>query len=93
MREKNTNIVLGTDSYASNWQLNLFEEIRTIQNETANNIPLPEVLGWATLNGAQALNMEDKLGSFEKGKQPGVVLLGQVENMVLTPKSFVQRVL
>ena len=93
LREKNTNIVLGTDSYASNWQLNLFEEIRTIQNETANNIPLPEVLGWATLNGAQALNMEDKLGSFEKGKQPGVVLIEQVENMMLTPTSFVRRIL
>jgi cytosine/adenosine deaminase-related metal-dependent hydrolase len=93
LREKNTSIVLGTDSYASNWQLNLFEEIKTIQNETANNIPLHEVLGWATLNGAQALNMEDKLGSFEKGKQPGVVLIEQVENMVLTPKSFIRRIL
>jgi cytosine/adenosine deaminase-related metal-dependent hydrolase len=33
------------------------------------------VLQWATLNGAKALNIDDKYGSFEKGKQPGINLI------------------
>jgi aminodeoxyfutalosine deaminase len=32
-------------------------------------------LKWATSNGAAALQMNDRLGSFEKGKQPGVILI------------------
>jgi cytosine/adenosine deaminase-related metal-dependent hydrolase len=39
------------------------------------SIPLSEILQWATLNGAAALQLEPELGSFEKGKTPGVVLL------------------
>jgi cytosine/adenosine deaminase-related metal-dependent hydrolase len=29
----------------------------------------------ATINGATALKWQDTLGSFEKGKQPGLVLM------------------
>jgi cytosine/adenosine deaminase-related metal-dependent hydrolase len=32
-------------------------------------------LQWATLNGAKALNMDSMLGSFEKGKTPGLFAL------------------
>ncbi|MEQ1552839.1 MAG: amidohydrolase family protein [Ferruginibacter sp.] len=68
------NIVLGTDSYASNTQLNIFEEIKTIQKYFPN-IPLQNILKWATINGAKALEINDKFGSFEKGKIPGIVLI------------------
>ncbi len=67
-------IVLGTDSYGSNWQLNILKEIAAIQNRMPH-ISLKECLRWATLNGAKALGFENDLGSFEKGKQPGVVLI------------------
>jgi imidazolonepropionase-like amidohydrolase len=30
---------------------------------------------WATYNGAKALQMDDKIGSIEKGKKPGLVLI------------------
>jgi cytosine/adenosine deaminase-related metal-dependent hydrolase len=33
------------------------------------------MLQWATLNGARALQMDRHLGSFDKGKKPGVVLI------------------
>jgi cytosine/adenosine deaminase-related metal-dependent hydrolase len=39
------------------------------------SIVLEELLKWATINGAKALQMDNLLGSFEKGKQPGVVLI------------------
>jgi aminodeoxyfutalosine deaminase len=70
----NCNIVVGTDSYASNTQLNIFEEIKTIQKHY-QTIALETVLQWATLNGARALGIDNMYGSFEKGKQPGAVLI------------------
>ena len=79
LRKNNRTIVIGTDSYASNWQLNILEEIKTIQQQTSNAIPLQEVLQWATINGAKALQVEENFGSFEKGKQPGVVLIDSMK--------------
>jgi aminodeoxyfutalosine deaminase len=72
--KNNCNIVLGTDSYASNTQLNIFEEIKTLQKHFPY-IPLECILQWATVNGAKALNIYETYGSFEKGKKPGIVLI------------------
>ena len=69
----NCHIVLGTDSYSSNWQLNIAKEIAAIQKHFPQ-IPIETILQWATANGAKALQWEEALGSFEKGKKPGVVL-------------------
>ncbi|MFZ9262750.1 MAG: amidohydrolase family protein [Chitinophagaceae bacterium] len=74
LMKNNCEIVLGTDSYSSNWQLSIAAEIKTIR-EQFPNIPIQEILKWATSNGAKALNREDELGSFKKDKYPGVVLL------------------
>ncbi len=67
-------IVLGTDSLASNHQLNILEEIKTIQQHFPN-IGMETMLQWATSNGAKALQMDSLLGSFKKGKKPGMLLL------------------
>ena len=72
------NIVLGTDSLASNDQLSILAEIKTLQNNF-KEIDLADLLKWATSNGAKALQMDDKLGSFEKGKQPGVILIDETK--------------
>ena len=77
LRANGANIIVGTDSYASNWSLNILDELKTIQKHNAQ-IPLEEMLGWATINGARALQMSKHLGSFEKGKQPGVVVIENV---------------
>jgi cytosine/adenosine deaminase-related metal-dependent hydrolase len=79
LMEQGADLVLGTDSYSSNWQLSIASEIKTI-NERLPEIPLETILRWATLNGAKALEREDELGSFEKGKKPGVVLLDNQMN-------------
>jgi cytosine/adenosine deaminase-related metal-dependent hydrolase len=68
------NIVLGTDSLSSNYQLSIAEEIRTLRNHFPD-IPLEKMLEWATLNGAKALKRDDTLGSFSKGKKPGIISL------------------
>lgn len=66
-------IVLGTDSYSSNWQLSIAREMDVLRQHFPD-LPLATVLQWATSSGARALRWEQDLGSFEKGKRPGVVL-------------------
>ena len=74
MMKHDCEIVLGTDSLASNQQLDILEEIRTIQ-KNFQHIELETMLRWATSNGAKALQIDSTYGSFEKGKKPGVVLI------------------
>lgn len=93
LMQNNIPIVIGTDSYASNWQLNILEEIKTIQNRTDNTIPLQEILKWATFNGAKALQMDHLLGSFEKGKSPGIVLIENTDGLTLNKNSSARRIL
>jgi aminodeoxyfutalosine deaminase len=66
-------LVLGTDSYSSNWQLSIAAEMKTLHEQAG--VSKAELLRMATSNGAKALRWNDALGSFERGKQPGVVLL------------------
>ena len=72
---------LGTDRYSSNWQLSIAKEIQSIIGATASSrgtgtvASFEQILQWATLNGAKALQWDDELGSFEKGKRPGITLV------------------
>jgi cytosine/adenosine deaminase-related metal-dependent hydrolase len=67
-------VVMGTDSYSSNWQLSIASEIKSLHQHFPT-IPLDTILHWATLQGARALQWDDRLGSFEKGKKPRLTLL------------------
>jgi cytosine/adenosine deaminase-related metal-dependent hydrolase len=67
-------MTIGTDSLTSNWQLSILEEMKTIV-KYQSYVPFDTLLRWATLNGAEALGMESKLGSIETGKGPGILLL------------------
>jgi cytosine/adenosine deaminase-related metal-dependent hydrolase len=67
-------IVLGTDSLASNHQLSILEEMKSIK-KVFPDISSVEMLVWATSNGAKALSFDSRLGDFTKGKNPGVVLI------------------
>ena len=81
-------LTLGTDSLASNHQLNIMEEIKTLQKHFPE-IPLTELMRWGTLNGAEFLGLDSKIGSFDKGKSPGVVLIenADIQTLQLTPES------
>lgn len=90
-RKNQCQMVLGTDSLASNHSLSILDELKTI-GQFFPGISLTEQLQWATLNGAQALGFE-QYGSFEKGKEPGVILIDQIKNGQLTGDSSVRRLL
>jgi cytosine/adenosine deaminase-related metal-dependent hydrolase len=89
--KNNVTIALGTDSYSSNSKLSILEEIKTI-SKAFPSIELKTFMEWATLNGAKALNFDNTLGSFEKGKKPGVNLITNIdfEKFCLTDESQVR---
>ncbi|MBK8517776.1 MAG: amidohydrolase family protein [Saprospiraceae bacterium] len=72
-------MTIGTDSLTSNWQLSIWEEIKTIR-KYKSYIPLETLLTWATMNGAEALGYQKNLGSFEVGKTPGLVHIENAES-------------
>ena len=94
MIEEGCEIVIGTDSLASNSNLGILEELKTLQ------ISFPELLiedlvQWGTINGAKALKEEERFGTIETGKKPGLLLLENVDlhNMKLLPESYVTRLI
>ncbi len=90
LRKHRQTIAIGTDSYASNQSLSILDELKTI-HKAFPDIPLDELLLWATLNGARALGYENRGGSFEPGKTPGINLLQDVDlqTLILSEKSKV----
>jgi 5-methylthioadenosine/S-adenosylhomocysteine deaminase len=73
---------LGTDGAASNNDLDMFEEMLTaalLAKQASGDptvAPAPAVLEMATLGGARALGMEDRIGSLEPGKRADLVVVG-----------------
>lgn len=74
-------VALGTDGSSSNNNLNMFEEINlaAIINKAVNldavSVSAYDALKMATINGAKALGIEDKVGTIEEGKQADIILI------------------
>jgi aminodeoxyfutalosine deaminase len=64
-------ITLGTDSLASNDTLSVLAEMNVLGN--AFNLTFEQMLPWATINGAEALGIDERFGSLEKNKIPGII--------------------
>ena len=89
MRRCGIPICVGTDSLSSNDQLDMVAELRCLQ-EAFPEVPLGELLTWACRNGAAFLGKEAVFGTLEAGKQPGLVFISSVADVVaphLTPSS------
>ncbi len=72
------NVGLGSDGAASNNRLDMFSEMRLAallakSAGDASSLPAGTALEMATLNGARALGMEDRIGSIEVGKLADLV--------------------
>ena len=92
LMEQQCHIVLGTDSLASNNQLSILEEIKTL-HKNFPGIPVASLLQWATSNGAKALQMDQELGSFDKGKKPGIVLIEGMDETFISATAKAKTVL
>jgi 5-methylthioadenosine/S-adenosylhomocysteine deaminase len=73
---------IGTDGAASNNDLDMFEEMLTaalLAKHASGDptvAPAAAVLEMATMGGARALGMEDRIGSLEEGKRADLVVVG-----------------
>jgi 5-methylthioadenosine/S-adenosylhomocysteine deaminase len=73
---------LGTDGAASNNDLDMFEEMMSAAllakhaSGDPTRAPAAAVLEMATLGGARALGLEDRIGSLEAGKRADLVVVG-----------------
>jgi len=77
--EAGVNVGIGTDGCASNNRLDLFEEMRLAAllakgaSGRADVVPALQALTMATLGGARALGLSDRIGSIVAGKQADLV--------------------
>lgn len=87
-------IVIGTDSLASNTKLSILSELISLQKHFPS-LSIEDLVRWATINGARALGEEEHFGKIEIGKKPGLLLLQNVDliNMKLLPDSYVTRLI
>lgn len=87
-------IVIGTDSLASNHRLSILSELKILQKHFPS-LSLEELIRWATINGARALGKEQQYGKIEPGMKPGLLLLQDVDliNMRLLPESYIIRLI
>lgn len=94
LRKEGCEIVIGTDSLASNNELSILSEMKHIHRHFPS-IPLEELVRWATFNGARALGEEKHFGKIEAGMKPGLLLIENIdlENFKLLPGSSVKRLI
>lgn len=69
MLAEGVRVAIGTDSRASNPNLDLLEELRLIRRSFPELEPA-EILRLATINGAEALGRSDRIGRLAKGMSP-----------------------
>lgn len=82
-------VCIGTDSLASNEDLNIFNEIRRFRgfHPGVSNLQIVEMV---TLNAAAALGIEDRYGSLDPGKSDRIIA---VRTATDEPFGFLDRVI
>lgn len=81
MLDLGINVAIGTDGAASNNDLDLFGEMRSaaflskVSTDNPESLKAETVLQMATMNGAKALHLENKIGSLKVGKIADVIAI------------------
>ena len=81
MIDKGINVSLGTDGQGSGSNIDMFETMKFAallqkgKYENSKNMGAYEVLKMATINGAKALRLDDKIGTIEEGKDADIIIL------------------
>ena len=81
MVKQEVNVTLGTDGQGSGSNLDLFESMKYTAllqkgiTENPKKLPAYEVLKIATINGAKALGLEEKIGIIEEGKNADIIIV------------------
>lgn len=77
--EHGVNVALGTDSAASNNDLNMFGEMQSaamlakLHSADATALAASDALYMATMGGARAMGLDEQIGSLEVGKQADLI--------------------
>ena len=93
MRKNGLAIALGTDSLSSNDDLDMVKEMYCLHSNFPE-VPMAEILTWASLNGARFLSKDSVLGTLTPGKRPGLVRINEIdENGFVTADSRSKRII
>ncbi len=74
-------VCLGTDETSSNNGTNLFSEMKlaslalNMKNQDPTKMPTWKVLRMATIEGAEAIGLDQEIGSLEQGKKADLILV------------------
>lgn len=92
MLEKGLNVSLGTDGQGSGSNLDLFETMKFTallqkgEHKNSKQMEAYEVIKMATINGAKALGLENKIGSIEEGKDADLILIN-MDSVLTKPEN------
>ena len=81
MRKLGITVALGTDGAASNNDLDMFEAMRQaaflhkLTTGDPRAVPAATALAMATIDGARALQLQDRIGSLEPGKRADLIVV------------------
>ncbi len=100
MLQEGVNVSFGTDGNTTNNSLDMFAEMKSLGLLQKSSRWDPcvcnaqQLLDFATINGAKAVGMQDKIGSLEAGKYADVVILdGKAPNLrPLLPENMVANI-
>lgn len=90
--DRGFNITLGTDSLASNNSLCILSEMRTLQ-QNFPELSTAQLIEWGTINGARFLGIDEKRGTLDTGKMPGLNLITGLDGLKITRESKVRRLI
>ena len=90
LMDSGINVCLGTDSASSNNKQSMLKEVEITslisKLKSADNLKAFDVLKMATINGAKALAIDDKVGTIESGKKADIIMI-DIDNINHIPNN------